>query len=287
MLGLAGYGPWVLINARPSPELEHFLRQNEPVATVMSDRYLRYPLDRRGKRGGRFHFHKNAATLYQGPGGFFFPARLGRFSDDPETNSGLRRRLGSFVRIRTVMGTNADVEALIALVGTYPGESVEYELLRLTAAAVPPIPPPPIADLFLEQPPVSEWRSLLDLQMAYEREEVLLPGRLPIAAHSKAHLIESLTSQVVLVARRRGTVVARVATNARGFQTDQIGGVFTDPALRGRGIARWLMIHLLHRLAREQRNASLYVKCSNRAARRLYQGLGFEFVSPFRISYYG
>ena len=136
------------------------------------------------------------------------------------------------------------------------------------------------------QPSPSEWRRLLQLQIAYEVEEVLLPGRRPSLSTSKTSLTHSLNTQLVLVALYRGEAVARVATNARGYAGDQLGGVFTDPAWRGKGVARWLMTHLLAELQKTRRNASLFVKLDNGAARALYRSLNFLFESDFRISYY-
>lgn len=115
---------------------------------------------------------------------------------------------------------------------------------------------------------------------------MLLPGHRANPATSKATLTESLKKQIVLVAYHRGEAIARVATNAQGYQTAQIGGVYTDPAWRGRGLARWLMSKLIDTLTENGKNASLFVKEANVAALRLYDGLGFSFESNFRISYY-
>ncbi|MFW5826714.1 MAG: GNAT family N-acetyltransferase, partial [Alkalispirochaeta sp.] len=113
-----------------------------------------------------------------------------------------------------------------------------------------------------------------------------LPGHRPNPAASRAALLHSLEHQLVLVATYRDTVVARVATNARGYHGDQVGGVYTDPQWRNRGVARWLMSVLLAELQKEHRNASLFVKLDNQPAQELYRSLGFLFESPFRISYY-
>jgi predicted GNAT family acetyltransferase len=124
------------------------------------------------------------------------------------------------------------------------------------------------------------------LQIAYEVEEVLLPGRSANPAVSKASLIESLKTQRVLIAYHRGQAVGRVATNARGYRTEQVGGVYTDPAWRRRGLARWLMSLLIAGITADGRDTSLFVKPHNAAALGLYEGLGFLFESHFRISYY-
>jgi predicted GNAT family acetyltransferase len=150
----------------------------------------------------------------------------------------------------------------------------------------PPVTAPPHPELRLIRPRPDQWRRLLQLQIAYEVEEVLLPGRSPNPATSRATLEHSLKTQTVLVATHQGSPVARVATNARGYTSEQIGGVYTDPVWRNRGVSRWLMAHLLDDLRRRTVNASLFVKLDNHPAQELYRSLGFSFESPFRISYY-
>ncbi|POR05186.1 hypothetical protein AU468_02240 [Alkalispirochaeta sphaeroplastigenens] len=276
---------WKIIASPGSPPLTSYLAHHEPLATVLSDRLLNFPLDRRLHGGGRVHFREDSGAVYQGPGGFFAPLFPGDTPGTPLVMASLRRSFGAFLRPRTVMGSEPQVEILATLLGTPPRISVNYDLLALACRDYPDRIAPP-RDLEIRTPRPDQWRDLLQLQIAYEIEEVLLPGTRPAPEHSKASLIDSLRCQKVLVAVFRGEIIGRVATNARGMKTDQIGGVYTVPSWRGRGIARLLMTHLLADLAREGRKASLFVKKDNIPARRLYRGLNFSFVSPYRISYY-
>lgn len=277
---------WETIGHRPAAVLEDYLCRHEPLTTGLSDHFRRSPLDHRGRRGGRFHYLPDSAVVYQAPSGLFLPFALDHLDSDSRAKRRLKKRTGFFPRTRTIIGTDRDVYLLAALLSLVDRDSVTYDLLHLPHNLYPAPFPAPVAGLQIATVPAEQWRSLLHLQMAYEAEEVLLPGRSVVPAHSKAYLLDSLSNQLVLVALYRDQVIARVATNARGFHTDQIGGVYTDPAWRGRGVARWLMGHLLYRLAREKRDASLFVKQSNRAAQNLYRGMGFTFVSLYRISYY-
>lgn len=280
---------WKLIGRPGATALEQFLSAEEPAAVVVSERVRGGNLDRRLRNGGRcFHLH-GVAAVYQGPGGFLAPIgleRLAQLGNAATLLHQLRRGLGTFVRCHSIMGRTRDVEILQDLVGGRPRHVIDYQLLSLRWAGYPPPGPPPTPGMTLTRPRPSAWKELMPLQMAYEVEEVLLPGREPQAAQSRAALAASLEHQRVLIARLNGQIIARVATNARGFQGDQIGGVYTDPGWRQRGVSRWLMTHLLADLRRDERHASLFVKDDNRPARELYRSLGFSFVSPFRISYY-
>ncbi|HKK49450.1 MAG TPA: GNAT family N-acetyltransferase [Alkalispirochaeta sp.] len=280
---------WKLV-ARPGVSaLERFLTDHEPHGVVVSEKVRTGYLDKRLRTGGRCYYAPGEAVVYHGPGGFFSPLGVSAIPHAPRRQAllaELQRAMGTFSRLYSIMGPQDDVEALEPAFRATPTHTIDYDLLALDWAHFPSQERPPHPELryFIPEPP--QWRRLLSLQTAYEVEEVLLPGRRPNLAASRATILHSLEHQVVLVATYQDTVVARVATNARGYQGDQVGGVYTDPQWRNRGVARWLMTVLLAHLQNEKRNASLFVKLDNRPAQELYRSLGFLFESPFRISYY-
>lgn len=283
---MAASESWRIVARHPAGDLRQFLADREPRSTVMSERLRNGPLDRQVRSGGRFFFNdEHGAAVYQGPGGFFYPEGL---AETPApVRYALAERLGAHRRLHSIMGTTVEVDSLEELIRGRATSRVDYELRALAASAFPPSAAPPVSGLAVARPRPGAWRRLLPLQMAYEIEEVLLPGHQPNVAVSRATLIDSLENQIVLVAVVDEAIVARVATNARGYRCAQVGGVYTDPAWRGRGIARWLMVELFRQLAKDGVCASLFVKVDNAAARRLYDSLGFLFESAFRISYYG
>jgi predicted GNAT family acetyltransferase len=127
---------------------------------------------------------------------------------------------------------------------------------------------------------------MLPLQEAYEREEVLTPIHSFSLPACRASLARALERQVVVLAEEGGTVVAKAGTNARGLAVDQVGGVYTLPARRGRGIAAALMSALLAEIEGAGRRASLFVKPHNAPAMSLYRSLGFVEIDDFRADYY-
>jgi GNAT superfamily N-acetyltransferase len=280
---------WKLV-ARPGvAALERFLSDQEPAAVAVSERIRRGYLDKRLRSGGRVYLIPGEAAVYHGPGGFFSPLGLAQILPEnrrARLSTELKKITGSFPRLHSIMGPAEDVGLLESVFPSEIRHRINYELLALPWQSFPPKEAPPDPELQVFYPRLSNWRRLLPLQIAYEIEEVLLPGRRANPSTSRANLTHSLNTQIVLAATYRGTVVARVATNARGYRGDQVGGVYTDPAWRGRGVARWLMTHLLAELRQHERNASLFVKLDNRPAQELYRSLGFAFVSDFRISYY-
>ena len=280
---------WKLV-ARPAVSaLERFLSDYEPRSIVVSEKVRQGYLDKRLRSGGRCYYLPGEAAVYHGPGGFFSPIGFASIEGENRREklcAEIQRAAGTHTRLYSIMGSQADVSALEPAFSATPRHTIDYNLLALDWSRFPREERPPHPDLRFFSPEPSQWRRLLPLQTAYEVEEVLLPGSRPNPATSRATLLHSLEHQLVLVATHRGSVVARVATNARGYRGDQVGGVYTDPQWRNRGVARWLMTVLLSHLRRAERNASLFVKLDNQPAQELYRSLGFVFESPFRISYY-
>lgn len=128
--------------------------------------------------------------------------------------------------------------------------------------------------------------ALYPLAAEYERTEVLTHLHVfdPVACRAaQARSIEKMT---VFLAEAGGRVVARAQTNALGFSTEQVGGVFVDPAYRGRGIGRGIMAALVDDIFSRRKNVSLFVKKGNPAARSLYLSMGFEIARDYRVSYF-
>ena len=279
---------WRVIARSTPPILERFLTAHEPEAVTVSDRVRRHYLDHRLKRGGRcFYLSEHEALLYQGPRGFFAPVNVR--APARRTQALLEGLPLASMRTpppHSIIGHGHDVRALERIIPHRPVYFVDYHLLSRSAYHPLPSRHAPVGGVCLAHATHLQWKSLLPLQIAYEEEEVLRPGRHANAQISKASLVESLSHHLVLVALYHDEVIARAATNARGFHFDQIGGVYTVPHWRHRGIATWLLGELIRVIERQERACSLYVNISNAAAINLYRKLNFQFVSPYRISYY-
>lgn len=79
-------------------------------------------------------------------------------------------------------------------------------------------------------------------------------------------------------------VVAMTGFNAETRRIAQVGGVFTPPALRGRGYARAAVaasLQLAH--ARGVQRSILFTAETNQAARRAYSALGYRAIGDFGL----
>ncbi len=287
---MTGPGPresWRRLRAPDADFLRAFLLRHEDQAAGFSGRILRSgglhipaPLD-----GGVFGL--------PGPGGLrgavlwtrtgtVFPV----FEDPPDP--GEAEALGRIFKggtIASFLGAEADVETLEGILGAEPRVKTPYRSMHLDPdRAGPPCPPPsPGAEARIAGP--DDAAALFPLHSAYEREEVVTEIHRFDARASRAALDGILASEVVAVAELDGRAVATARTNARGFGTWQIGGVFVVPELRGRGWGRFVVGLLVGVLAREGKATGLFVKERNLAARALYLSLGFRDAGPFRVDY--
>ena len=84
----------------------------------------------------------------------------------------------------------------------------------------------------------------------------------------------------------RNRYVAKAGSNAQGFHWFQIGGVYTLPAYRNKGLAAAAVAHLINTHSAESHGFALFVKTANTAALRVYEKLGFEQCGLFRMSYW-
>jgi predicted GNAT family acetyltransferase len=275
---------WRPAAGKDSPSILKFLLADETLCVPLTSRI------RSGCRGCTLYFDSDeqgsvSDCLLYSSAGLLLPA----FSSPPHHRRELAHLLSRLrPSVQSIMGITRCVEEAEALVPAVPTRRIEYFLMRLSREDArrlwaPPLPP----GMSLRRPTAADAAAILPLQEAYEKEEVLLDPAHYSQALSLRSLVQSLREEVHVVLEREGRLVAKAATNARGFTVDQIGGVYTVPTDRGKGYAHAVMVALLGGIFAEKSTACLFVKKKNRPAISLYNGLGFQPVNEYTISYYG
>lgn len=183
-----------------------------------------------------------------------------------------------------VMGARRDVELFEGVISARARDDMIYHLMWRPAEC-PPLPAHPALQR-VRAADAGDFAALLPLQAAYEEEEVLLPGRRLNMRVVEHNLRQSLKKQIVLIGENEDGPVTKVATNARGLGFDQVGGVYTLPEYRNRGLAGHLMRHLICRVGRAGRSTTLFVKKHNTPAVAMYRHLQYREAGDFRIIYY-
>ena len=196
--------------------------------------------------------------------------------------------LTSSFQSASVIGMASDVARYESARSIVPKASIAYRLMTRPEGRHAPVrlTVPPYQGLVVRRATADDLDALVPLQEAYEHEEVLTPIHVFNPAACKVSLARAIERQLVFAAEEGGVIVGKAGTNARGFHVDQIGGVYTLPARRGRGVAAALMAALLADIHAQGRKPSLFVKPANIAAMALYHGLGFEEIGDYRADYF-
>ena len=216
--------------------------------------------------------------------GLLLPA----FSDPAPDRRELAQVLGGLrPMVHSIMGIGRCVDAVEASLPLPSTTRVEYFLMTLARDGRHPVLPPDPPGLVLRRADTGDTDFLFPLQKCYELEEVVISPAHFNDGQCLRSLRISLKEQLVYLAEISGTAVAKAGTNARGYKVDQIGGVYTVPSERDKGLGKAVVSELLKAVFSEKPEACLFVKKHNRSAIALYERLGFSPVNDYVISYYG
>ncbi len=134
--------------------------------------------------------------------------------------------------------------------------------------------------------PPQMLQTLLPMQEAYEREEVLAAGQEFDGFLSSFMLKRALRLQNVYVLASGQIIVSKATFNAVSKNFAQLGGMYTAPSFRRNGYASRLVNFLVEQKMLEGKKVVLFVKKANSIAKSLYENCGFAPFSGFKICYY-
>ncbi|MCB0160306.1 MAG: GNAT family N-acetyltransferase [Caldilineaceae bacterium] len=194
---------------------------------------------------------------------------------------------------RDVVGVNgpgAQAFAVVDAIGMTPADCLMYSrenLYRLDLDVL--IVPPALADGRVRGRPlaasdldtVARWFAAYSMEALHEEDS----PRLHVEARARAEY--NLEQAITWVVEVEGELVAMSSFNTRLAEAVQIGGVYTPPALRGRGHARAAVAQsLLDARADGAGTAILFTGDDDTAADRAYRALGFQVVGDYAIVYF-
>lgn len=281
---------WTIARDKDLPALQTLLHRREWGCVAFSERLLRAGHARIPPRiREKVLFYRNgsnevAGALLHSTSGTVLPCLPSCDRMDAQLAGRLADRLRRST-LSMVMGPAAQVRFLESLVSERPKHTVDYLLMARESAV--PLQMPTEGWYTIRCADETDTQQLAPLQLGYEAEEVLLPGRSLNAALTLRNLRRRLRTQQTFVAECAGRLIGMAGTNARGFLYDQIGGVYTVAEQRNRGVSRALMAHITHCAAAERKRLCLFVKKTNSAAIHIYASSEFLVRGGFRISYYG
>ena len=156
--------------------------------------------------------------------------------------------------------------------------SLELEALRL----------PPLletGEAICRAPLASEIEMLVRWRMQYHVEALGATDPEAVAEQCRDEILALEVDACHWVLEVDGRPVAYSAFNTRIPSCVQVGGVWTDRALRGRGYARSVVAGTLL-LAREQGAKQSVLFTENPAAERAYRSLGYERIGNYAIVFF-
>ena len=179
-----------------------------------------------------------------------------------------------------------------ARINLAPTQVNEYTLLQLTEAEFSHIKEPLLqngAQVFRCRSDMDAalFDKLLDLEKQYEIEEVIPKHEIFSEDICRLRLKSVLRTQYVAALLLSDvTVAAKAGTNALGFHTAQIGGVYVKREFRRRGYALCTVHRVLKNVFSVKNTVVLFVKNANATALSLYRALGFKKLNGYIIAYF-
>lgn len=277
---------WRPLRKDSGRKLIALLKNDEWRYTALCAQLKRYAIHFGGVPEGRMWILEQnreiRGCLYISYSGNVLPA-FNPASITEQDNQGLRRiLLPRSGNLFSCMGMREQVEHLEKLTGGH----IRYAKNYLICIARSSSRKEHHSNLRIYQATPSDLEILWPLERGYQYEEVLEPGTRLNDAKARKRFLETLQHQKVFYATFQGMPIAKAGTNARGWNYDQIGGVFVVPEHRRRGAGQAVMGNLMQSIRAENREICLFVKENNQAALNLYAGLGFSALGKYRISYW-
>lgn len=201
------------------------------------------------------------------------------------------------LRVSCVNGSEGGAKLILAAfkdacINLAPSQVNEYLLFRLSAVEFSHIKEPALqngAQIFRCRSDMesASFDKLLDLQKQYEIEEVIPKHEIFSEDICRLRLKSVLRTQyVAALLLPDGTLAAKAGTNALGFHSAQIGGVYVKPEFRRRGYALCTVHRVLKNVFSVKNTVVLFVKNANATALALYRALGFKKLNGYIIAYF-
>lgn len=136
------------------------------------------------------------------------------------------------------------------------------------------------------KPQIEDAELLCPMEIEYNESEVLAPGVKASHESCLRLLKKRINNHALYAVKKEGKYIAKAGINALGFRWNQIGGVFTIPQYRNKGVGAANMMMLINDCFQYKKKCALFVKIKNPAARQMYKKIGFTESCDFRISYF-
>jgi ribosomal protein S18 acetylase RimI-like enzyme len=189
----------------------------------------------------------------------------------------------------SLYGPSRATVPLMDALGTKPKSSLEYYSMELGRDQFGSVDSACYDDLSVRTCSIRDFDVLKELQQSYHLEEVYTDNAAyPFVSEMKQfkQTLKRRINVAAFIGKNPGIAVAKANVNAESPSYYQVGGIYCDPAFRGRGIASACLETLLKTIFMEKENVTLFVKKENSAAVKLYRNCNFSVTEEMTLSYY-
>lgn len=256
-------------------QLSSYLRKNDPNIFYFSEKSQ---IQTKEDIIGVFYIH---GTLLH-----CFPTYYHYLNNNDFHNSFLQ--FISDKKIKVLSGESGASDFLVEILkknNQIPFQRISYKMFSLEGNInLPPVKL--VNDEEIRRSTENDFENLLEIQKQYLISEVVPKGKKLTDLELKINLKQILKTQVVLTLNTNDLIVAKVNSNAIGWNFVQIGGVYTNPLYRRNYYAWQLIYNLSLRILNSKRKVCLFVKEKNQPAINLYQQIGFTEYAKYQINYF-
>jgi predicted GNAT family acetyltransferase len=268
-----------VLGPRDLPEVRALLSRDPVTHCFVASRVLPSGLDA-WRMGGELWGWTEGGELVSA---LYLGANLVPVETTPEARRAFAdrcRRIGR--RCSSIVGPAQDVEVLWGMLADSWGPAREVRAHQPVMVIDPTDPVLVDVDPLMRRVREDEIDVLVPACVAMFTEEVgVSPYEGGGAEIYRARITELVRQGRAFARIEDGRVVTKAEIGAVGDGVCQVQGVWTDPALRGRGLGLSAMAGVVH-LAREIAPVvSLYVNDFNHVARHVYERVGFRETGSF------
>ncbi len=187
------------------------------------------------------------------------------------------------VNIFSIAGTTEGTEIFQKYLISNPDVVIDYHLMKMNNEGSNVNKKLP-EGFKLHKCTIADEKNISNLQMLYQIEEVLPPGKTITEKMCSSLVKDRLLNHTVFCIKdiQTNKFVSMAGTNALGMNYIQLGGIYTDAKFRSRGFAQFLIYSLQKELGS---NLILFVKRNNIPAISAYEKSGFRTIDSYRICY--
>ena len=285
---------WEKISSKHLPELIHFLLPFEYRAVSFTSRLKNTLFTHPGERKHACFVYREdnsghiISAVLVTPAGLYLPVFTDKYPSSFLIDETFRREVSNFTgKIHSFIGTEQDVLLLEKILRAHPKNTIHYRLMTLETQT--PLNHKQYLvqnEIVIRKAQKKDAPKLFPLQKGYELEEVIIKSEHFRDKICMNFLRYNIRNQIIFFASCKDIPIAKAGTNGLGFDYCQLGGVYTLPEFRNKGISTSLVAFLTDFIIREKKKITLFVKESNIPALRVYNKLNYQPRCGYKVSYF-